>query len=53
MITDLKEQLKQLNSQRELLELEADAIHSELTSGVDPVGIKGPLIDKEGFPRGI
>ena len=48
--------LKQLMAQREALELEAEAIVAELTSpgpnGEPPVGIKDPLVDKEGFPRG-
>jgi 26S proteasome non-ATPase regulatory subunit 9 len=39
-----------------LLETEADAIGSELLSpginGEPPAGIKEPLIDKEGYPRG-
>jgi 26S proteasome non-ATPase regulatory subunit 9 len=39
-----------------LLEIEAAAISSELLSpgpnGEAPAGIKDPLIDKEGFPRG-
>lgn len=51
----LKDQLKSLVTQREMLEIEADAIHSELTSmgpnGELPPGLKGDLIDEEGFPR--
>ena len=51
----LRQQLETLVAQRDLLELEADAIHSELTSpgvnGEPPAGIRGDLIDTEGFPR--
>ena len=51
-----RERLNRLVAQRDALELEADAIASELNSpGVNnepPAGIKTPLIDKEGFPRG-
>ena len=39
-----------------LLEIEADAIHSELTSpgpnGEPPAGINDPLVDKDDYPRG-
>jgi 26S proteasome non-ATPase regulatory subunit 9 len=52
----MSEMLKMLMAQREMLEIEADAIHSELTSpginGEPPAGIKDSLIDKEGYPRG-
>lgn len=52
---ELKRLFDSLTSQRELLEIEADAIHSELTSpglnGEPPSGIKEPLVDNEGFPR--
>ncbi|RYG98538.1 hypothetical protein EON65_51320 [archaeon] len=57
-MSDLKELRQSLNTliaQRELLEVEADAIHSELTSpgpnGEPPAGIKDPLVDAEDFPR--
>lgn len=56
LLEELRNQLNVLVSQREMLEIEADAIHSELTSpsqtGGPPVGIKGGLVDEEGFPRG-
>jgi 26S proteasome non-ATPase regulatory subunit 9 len=49
-------QLETLSSQRELLEIEADAINAELTSpgvnGEPPAGLTGQLVDAEGFPRG-
>jgi 26S proteasome regulatory subunit N4 len=49
------EELKKLQSQREALEIEADAIHAELTqpgpAGQKPAGIKDPLVDDEGYPR--
>ena len=48
--------LKQLLAQREALEIEAEAIVAELTSpgpnSEPPIGIKDPLVDNEGFPRG-
>eukprot|EP00607_Mallomonas_marina_P003824 CAMPEP_0182430182 /NCGR_PEP_ID=MMETSP1167-20130531/38028_1 /TAXON_ID=2988 /ORGANISM="Mallomonas Sp, Strain CCMP3275" /LENGTH=149 /DNA_ID=CAMNT_0024614979 /DNA_START=64 /DNA_END=514 /DNA_ORIENTATION=+ len=53
---DKKKRLTELIAQREVLELEADAIASELTSkgpkGEAPAGIKDPVVDNEGFPRG-
>jgi 26S proteasome non-ATPase regulatory subunit 9 len=53
---ELKKQYDTLLSQKELLEIEADAIFSELTSpgvnGEPPAGLKEPLVDAEGFPRG-
>ena len=55
-VVSLRESLKLLMAQRDALEAEADAIHSELTSpGVDgqpPAGLKTSFIDAEGFPRG-
>jgi 26S proteasome non-ATPase regulatory subunit 9 len=51
-----RDRLNRLIAQREALELEADAIASELNSpgpnGELPAGIKSPLVDGEGFPRG-
>ncbi len=48
--------LNLLIAQREALEIEADAIGSELKSpgpnGEPPAGIKDSLIDSEGYPRG-
>ena len=50
------ERLNSLLAQREALEMEADAIGHELKSpgpsGEDPAGLKDPLVDAEGFPRG-
>jgi 26S proteasome non-ATPase regulatory subunit 9 len=50
------ERLNALLAQREVLEIEADAIGSELTSpgpnGEPPAGLKDSLVDKEGYPRG-
>lgn len=52
---ELRKQLDALLGQRTVLEIEADAIHSELTSpganGERPAGIKDSLVDEEGFPR--
>ena len=51
-----RELLNRMAAQRDALELEAEAIASELNSpGPNnelPAGIKTSLIDKEGFPRG-
>ena len=53
MAHPLKQQLDSLILQRDVLEIEADAIHSELTSpgvnGEPPAGIKDSLIDSEGI----
>mmetsp|Transcript_24367 Transcript_24367/g.35756 ORF Transcript_24367/g.35756 Transcript_24367/m.35756 type:complete len:218 (+) Transcript_24367:44-697(+) len=50
-----KQKLNELFSQREALEIEADAIASQLNSvgpnGAPPPGVKGSLCDSEGFPR--
>ncbi len=50
----LKKDLLLLEAQRDALELEADAIASELNSpganGEPPVGVKGPLVDSDGYP---
>ena len=52
----LREKLNQMQAQREALEIEAEAIASELNSvgpnGEPPAGIKTLLVDSEGFPRG-
>ena len=51
----LKEKLKSLDERRKFLEVEADAILSELNAspgpGIEPMGIDTPLTDKEGYPR--
>ena len=51
-----RERLSRLMAQRDALEAEAEAIASELNSpgpeGQPPAGIKTPLVDVEGFPRG-
>ena len=51
----IKSRILELQTQREALEMEADAIVSELTApgpnGEKPIGIKDPLVDREGFPR--
>lgn len=53
---NLRRNLDTLIAQREALEIEADAIGSELKSpgpnGEPPAGIKDSLIDSEGYPRG-
>lgn len=51
----VRERLKQLEAQRNALEIEASALASALNSpgvnGERPAGVKGPLVDSEGFPR--
>ena len=55
-MSESRKQLQQLLAQKDALELEAEAIHSELTSpgpnGEPPAGIRETLIDADGFPRG-
>lgn len=52
----LRRLLDTLEAQKTSLEIEAEAIFSELSSpgpnGEPPAGLKDPLIDEEGFPRG-
>jgi len=52
----LRQSLAALDVQKKSIELEADAIVSELTTppaeGVEPMGVDTPLVDREGYPRG-
>lgn len=52
---DLQKSLKALDAQRKALETEAEAILSELNAipigGGEPIGLKTPLVDDEGYPR--
>lgn len=52
----LRQSLATLDVQKKSIELEADAIVSELTTppseGVEPMGVDTPLVDHEGYPRG-
>lgn len=51
----LRKSLGNLDIQRKSLEMESEAIVSELTSrpesGGEPMGIDTPLVDAEGYPR--
>jgi Nas2 N_terminal domain len=51
----LKQSLSQLDVKRKSLEMEGEAIISELMakpeSGGEPMGIDTPLVDPEGYPR--
>ena len=51
----IKARIRELQAQREALEMEADAIVSYLTApgpnGEKPIGVKDSLVDREGFPR--
>lgn len=51
LLTLQRERYEQLTAQKELLEVEAEAITEELTTGENPPGLKGNLVDSEGFPR--
>lgn len=50
----IKSKLAELRAKQELLEIEADAIFSELTNkglnGEAPAGINDPLVDAGNFP---
>lgn len=55
-IEELKTQLRNLQEQRDALEVEATTIKTALTSpgpnGAKPAGLRGtPLVDSQGFPR--
>ncbi|CAB9518720.1 ATPase regulatory subunit 9 [Seminavis robusta] len=56
MAKTLRDSLGRLDVQRKSLEMEAEAIVSELTAkpenGGEPMGIDTPLVDREGYPRG-
>lgn len=51
---DLRNELLLLQAQRDALEIEASAIASELklpgANGEPPAGVKGSLVDSDGFP---
>lgn len=53
--TALKQTLERLDVQRKSLEMEGEAIISELTfkpeNGGAPMGIETPLVDQDGYPR--
>ena len=54
-LVEKKQKLKELSAQREVLEAEAAIIAEELNgvgpNGEPPAGVKGPVVDKEGYPR--
>lgn len=43
---------ERLTAEKSSLEAEIGAIVDELTSGDPPAGLKGALVDADGFPRG-
>ncbi|CAM9893470.1 unnamed protein product [Discosporangium mesarthrocarpum] len=53
-VEEVKKELLRLQEERYSLETEADAITSELNAagpnGLPPIGVKGRLVDNEGFP---
>lgn len=48
---DVVKQYEDAVKQKQTIEEEIDAVVGELTSGANPPGVKGSLIDAEGFPR--
>jgi 26S proteasome non-ATPase regulatory subunit 9 len=52
---EAKKALAALDVKRKALEMEADTIHSELTTegpeGQPPMGVDTPLVDTDGYPR--
>ena len=54
-INIFRNELDTLSAQKELIEIECEAITSELTTvgpnGQPPAGIKDALVDSEGYPR--
>lgn len=50
-MTTVEEQYAQLTEQQSALETEIGLIVEELTSGAQSPGLKGPLVDADGFPR--
>ena len=52
---EARKALAALDVKRKALEMEADAIHAELTSegpdGQHPMGVDTPLVDDDGYPR--
>ncbi|ETV90643.1 hypothetical protein H310_14601 [Aphanomyces invadans] len=45
------ERFQELDKERAAIDAEIQLIAEELTSGPNPIGLKGPLVDEEGFPR--
>jgi 26S proteasome non-ATPase regulatory subunit 9 len=52
---EAKKALAALDVKRKALEMEADALHAELTlegpEGQPPMGVDTPLVDRDGYPR--
>jgi 26S proteasome non-ATPase regulatory subunit 9 len=47
---DVLDEYERAVASKQTLEEEMEALAAELTSGSNP-GLKGPLVDNEGFPR--
>ncbi|KAF0692565.1 Aste57867_16377 [Aphanomyces stellatus] len=45
------QRFQDLDKERAAIEAEMQLIGEELCSGPSPIGLKGPLVDSEGFPR--
>ncbi len=45
------DEFERLTQEKTKIESEINGIVEELTSGDTPPGLKGPLVDAEGFPR--
>lgn len=52
MENTILDEYARLTDEKNALEQEITAIADELTSGPNPPGLKGPLVDADGFPRG-
>ena len=50
-MSDVLAEYERLTQEKAKLEAEIQAIADELTSGHNAPGLKGPLVDAEGFPR--
>lgn len=46
------DEYERLTAEKRKLEDEISAIAEELTSGANPAGLRGALVDAEGYPRG-
>ncbi|TYZ60834.1 hypothetical protein PybrP1_002218 [[Pythium] brassicae (nom. inval.)] len=52
MADDVVAEYERLTDEQRALEQEIAAIAEELTSGANPAGLSGALVDADGFPRG-
>ena len=50
-MSNFTDEFERLTQEKTKIESEIQAIVEELTNGEHPAGLKGPLVDAEGFPR--